>query len=161
VHHLQGETDFVTPADQLKLLQDLHRETLGLFTALQARARSVAAYDANNAYQQVLGRQEVHLQWLADAIAALGGTPADAPGAAGSAEASEVAAQQACIDRWAPRVEMVTNARHRTLLRLILGEMREHLRVLQQAAEGRTDVLGRHADGKVLRGTVMATRPGN
>ncbi len=42
-------------------------------------ARSVSAYDANNGYQQVLGRQEVHLRWLADAIADLGGTPAESP----------------------------------------------------------------------------------
>ena len=55
----------------------------------------------------------------------------------------------------------VTNARHRKMLELILGEMNEHLRVLQQAAEGRADMLGRHSDGKVLRGEVMAARPRN
>ena len=59
------------------------------------------------------------------------------------------------------RVAAVTNARHRKMLELILGEMKEHLRVLQQALEGRTDLLGRHTDGKVLRGEVMATRPRN
>jgi hypothetical protein len=47
------------------------------------------------------------------------------------------------------------------MLQLILGEMNEHLRVLQQAAEGRADLLGRHSDGKVLRGSVMAARPRN
>jgi hypothetical protein len=39
--------------------------------------------------------------------------------------------------------------------------MKEHLRFLQQAAESRSDLLGRHSDGKVLRGTVMAARPKN
>ena len=32
---------------------------------------------------------------------------------------------------------------------------------LLPAAERRSDVLGRHADGKVLRGTVLAARPKN
>ena len=69
--------------------------------------------------------------------------------------------QKAFIDRWMPRVDAVTNARHRKMLELILGEMSEHLRVLEQASEGRTDLLGRHSDGKVLRGSVMAARPKN
>ena len=56
---------------------------------------------------------------------------------------------------------MVTNARHRKMLELILGEMQEHLRVLQQAADSRADLLGRHSDGKILRGSVMAARPKN
>jgi hypothetical protein len=46
-------------------------------------------------------------------------------------------------------------------LELILGEMKEHLRVLQQAAEGRSDLLGRSFHGKVQRGSVMAARPRN
>ena len=69
--------------------------------------------------------------------------------------------QKAFIDRWTPRVAAVTNARHRKMLELILGEMKEHLRVLQQASDGRADLLGRHSDGKVLRGSVMAARPKN
>jgi len=160
----------VIPADLLTFLQGFYRETLDLFTARETIARSVANYDANNAYQQVLGRQDVHLQWIADAIAALGGTPADVtgrtgePGKSGRDDAralieSDVRSQQAFIDRWSPRIASVTNARHRKLLELILGEMQEHLRVLQQAAESRSDVLGRHTDGKVLRGAVMAGRP--
>jgi hypothetical protein len=168
---VQGETEFVTPAELLAFLQDFFRETLDLFHARQTIARSVAAYDANNGYQQVLGRQEVHLQWLADAIAALGGTPSD-PGAPGDAATpardgataqidADVRSQRSFIDRWAPRVAEVTHARNRKMLDLIVGEMKEHLRVLQQAAEGRTDLLGRHSDGKVLRGQVIAARPKN
>jgi hypothetical protein len=74
---------------------------------------------------------------------------------------SDQQAQRGLIDRWAPRVATVTNARHRKLLDLILGEMAEHLRVFQHAADGRDDLLGRHSDGKVLRGEVMAARPRN
>jgi hypothetical protein len=161
----------VTPAELLAFLQDFFRETLDLFHARETIARSVAAYDANNGYQQVLGRQDVHLQWLADAIVALGGTPPESGGSGETAKPGRDGAraqidadarnQQAFVDRWIPRVESVTNARNHKMLNLILGEMKEHLRVLQQAAEGRTDILGRHSDGKVLRGHVMAARPKN
>ncbi len=161
----------MTPAELLALLQEFYRETLELFLSRQANAQSVVAYDANNAYQQVIGRQEVHLQWLADAIAGLGGTAADMADQAPMVKPSRAQAkalidgdvrdQKAFIGRWAPRVTAVTNARNRKMLQLILGEMKEHLRVLQQAHEGRSDMLGRHADGKVLRGEVMPVRPKN
>jgi hypothetical protein len=160
----------VSPGDLLALLDDFYRETVDLFTERITNARSVAAYDANNGYQQVLGRQEVHLRWLSDAIAALGGKVSDSPEETGgklptpNAKAlieRDAASQNAFIVRWTPAVAVVTNARHRKMLELILGEMREHLRVLQQAAESRSDLLGRHSDGKVLRGSVMAARPRN
>jgi hypothetical protein len=159
----------VTPAELLNVLQDFHRETLDLFTARQTIARSVAGYDANNGYQQVLGRQDVHLSWLADAIASLGGTLPDAAPQGGPARPerespralieSDVHSQQAFIDRWTPRVPTVTNARHRKMLELILGEMKEHRRVLEQAADGRSDLLGRHPDGKVPRARVTSPPP--
>ena len=160
----------MTPGELLNLLKDFHRQTLELFKARQTNAQSVGAYDANNSYQQIIGRQEVHLRWLSDAIASLGDTAADsADQISGTASAEKIrsiidrdaASQKALIDRWTPIVRTVTNARHRKLLELILGEMHEHLRMLQQAAESRPDVLGRHADGKVLRGTVIAARPKN
>ena len=162
----------MTPSQLLGLLQEFYRETLDLVQARQVNARSVKEYNANNAYQQVLGRQDVHLQWLADAMTPLGGA-VPSPGqsqedAVTTPHADEPALlesdarnQQSFIERWAPRVEAITNARHHKLFQLILGEMKEHLRVLQQAQAGRTDLLGRHSDGKVLRGEVMATRPRN
>ena len=162
----------MTPAELQALLQDFHQDTLELFNTRLSSARSVEAYDANNGYQQVLGRQDVHLRWLADAIEGSGGASA-APlelvnGDSQSSRRdpkgvvhSDHQAQRALIDRWAPRVATVTNARQRKLLDLILGEMAEHLRVFQHAADGRDDLLGRHSDGKVLRGEVMAARPRN
>jgi hypothetical protein len=167
---VQGKAEFVTPPELLAFLQDFHRDTLQLMLARQANARSVAAYDANNAYQQVLGRQDVHVRWLADAIAALGGTVADAPsgevpnpvaqkGQAQQLLEGDAQAQREFLTRWEPRLASVTNARHRKMLELVIGEMREHLRVFQQALEGRTDLLGRHADGKILSGGVLAARP--
>jgi bacterioferritin (cytochrome b1) len=160
----------VSPAELLTFLNEFHRETLDLFKARQTNAQSVAAYDANNGFQQVLGRQEVHLRWLSDAIADLGGTHADSldhvSGKASRESAKSIIEtdarnQSAFIERWTPRVATVTNARNRKMLELILGEMQEHLRFLQQAAENRSDLLGRHSDGKVLRGSVMAARPKN
>lgn len=161
----------MTPAELLTLLQDFYRD---LYTQVQNRqtvSQSVKAYDSNNAYQQVLGRQDVHLRWLSDAIADLGGAPpaiappqVDSRSAAGSQRSlieSDVASQRAIIERWTPRVPTITNARNRKMLELVLGEMKEHQRALQQAAEGRSDVLGPHADGKVLRGEVLAFRPKN
>jgi hypothetical protein len=162
----------VSPAALLELLQDGYRETLELVQARQVNARSVTDYDANNAYQQVLGRQDVHLRWLSDAIDSLGGA-ASSPGqsqdnAVTTPRAdvktlveSDARAQRAFIERWAHRVEAMSNARHRKMLELILGEMAEHLRVFEQALAGRSDLLGRHAASKVLGGEVMATRPRN
>jgi len=170
LHYLQGKTDFVTPPELLALLEDFYRDVLQLMLARQANARSVGAYDANNAYQQVLGRQDVHLRWVSDAIRSLGGSVQNDP----SGEVpdpvaqknqvqqlleSDARAQRDFLARWEPRTAAVTNARHRKMLELIIGEMREHLRVFQQALEGRTDVLGRHSDGKVLSGGVLPARP--
>ena len=172
LHHLQGQAKFVTPAELLDLLQAFYRETLTIVQARQINARSITDYNANNGYQQVLGRQDVHLRWLSDAIDSLGGA-ASAPGQAQEDAVTSapkdvkalVAADEhnhaVFIDQWSARVPHVTNARHRKMLDLILGEMKEHLRVLQQAQAGRGDMLGHQAKGKVERGEVMAARPKN
>ena len=109
--------------------------------------------------------------WEADAIGGLGGTIAAGGDQAAAREVkrqpamplieADARSQAAFIERWTPRVAEVTNARTRKMLELILGEMKEHLRMLGQALEGRSDVLGRHTDGKVTRGEVMAVRPKN
>ena len=50
---------------------------------------------------------------------------------------------QAFVDRWRPRVESMNQARHRSMLRVILGETLEQKRFFDQALAGRTDLLGR------------------
>ena len=50
------------------------------------------------------------------------------------------------------------NARHRSLLRVILGETLEHKRFFEQALAGRTDLLGRRADGAGTGGGVLPIR---
>ena len=162
----------MTPAELASLLHDFYREIADMVVARQLRARQVTAYDANNGYQQVLGRQDVHLRWVSDAIASLtadapvppagdDGTPGDGGQRAElkSVIDADARSQREFISRWTPRVASVTNARHRKMLELILGEMLEHQRVFEQAYEGRTDVLGRHSDGKILRGEVIPVRP--
>ena len=161
----------MTPAELLELLETFYREMEELYLGRQKNAESVGVYEANNAYQQVIGRQEVHLQWLSDAIAQLGGTAPLGAAQSPTREAkreearplieADAGRQGAFIERWTPRVAEITNARHRKMLELILGEMKEHFRMLKQALEGRSDLLGRHADGKVTRGEVMAVRPKN
>ena len=59
---------------------------------------------------------------------------------------------------WRPRIDALPNARHRSMLRVILGETLEHQRMFEQALGGRTDVLGRRADGAGTTGAVLATR---
>jgi hypothetical protein len=52
----------------------------------------------------------------------------------------------------------MTHARHRGLLRVILGETLEHRRFFDQALAGRHDVLGRRPDGAGTGGGVLADR---
>jgi hypothetical protein len=119
----------------------------------------------------VIGRQEDHLRWLTDAIADLAGASSNLEEELAPAKPShenvrsiiegDVRSQKVFIDRWSARVPSMTHARNRKMLELILGEMKEHLRMLEQAKDGRSDLLGRHSDGKVLRGEVLPGRPTN
>ena len=65
---------------------------------------------------------------------------------------------QRFVEKWRDRVEQVTNARHRGMLRVILGEMLEHARLFEQAAQGRTDIIGTSLPMHTRRGTVLGTR---
>jgi len=153
--------------DLLPLLQVFYTEKLTMLLRHQAAARLVGQYDANNAYQYILNREEVQLSWLASAVAELGGTATDAPEpkrtangkateAARAIFQEDLADAQAFVDRWRPRVEAMPNARHRGMLRVILGETLEQKRFFEQALAGRTDLLGRRekslapAHGQVL-----------
>ena len=158
-------------SDLLQLLLEFHREKLAILTGHEVGARSVAQYDANNAYQYIINREETHLSWLAGAIVSLGGAPEPAAPAAtgdvggrgrdaGRGLAEEHAREaQAFVDRWRPRVEAMTNARHRGMLRVILGEMLEQKRFFEQVARGNLDLLGRRPDAVGPRvGEVLPTR---
>ena len=62
------------------------------------------------------------------------------------------------VSRWRPRIDKLRHARHRTMLNVILGETLEHKRFFDQALAGRTDLLGRRADGAGSTGVVLPTR---
>ena len=59
---------------------------------------------------------------------------------------------------WRPRGEAMSNARHRNMMNVILGESMEHSRLFEQAASGFEDVLGRRTDGAARVGEVLPSR---
>jgi hypothetical protein len=157
----------VKPADLLHLLREFYREKSALRARHVAAARLVSDYNFNNTYQYVINREDVHLAWLRDAIVDLGGTPEDAAEpqiqASGKHAAEGIfredgAQAQAFVDRWRDRVDGISHARNRTMLRLMLGEVLEQKRFFDQALAGQNDLLGRRADGMGTPGKVLATR---
>ena len=156
-------------SDLLSLLQEFYRDKLAELLRHQAGARHVQQYDFNNTYQYIINREDVQLSWLRDAITDLGGTIDDVPepalnvsGKGEEAQTSvlrgDVESAQAFVDRWRDRVEKLTNARNRIMLRVILGETLEQKRFFEQALAGREDLLGRRADGAGTPGVVISTR---
>ena len=153
----------------LALLRDFYRQKLVMRQRHVAAARHVPHYDFNNTYQYVIAREDVQLNWLRDAVTDMGGTVEEVPepqvtasGTAADVQAELIAADrdaaQTFVETWRPRLEGMPNARHRSLLRVILGETLEHKRFFEQAIAGRTDLLGRRADGAGTGGGVMPTR---
>lgn len=153
----------------LALLRDFYRDKLTIKQRHVAVAKHVPDYDFNNTYQYIIAREDVQLNWLRDAITDLGGTLDDVsePSIQGSGKSTEVQsrlisedrdAAQAFVDTWRPRIEAMPNARHRSLLHVILGETLEHKRFFDQAIAGRSDLLGRRADGAGTGGGVLGVR---
>jgi hypothetical protein len=169
LHHLQGKARLVTATELLDLLSEFYRDKLALRHAHVASARVVADYNFNNTYQYVIAREETHLNWLRDAIGGLGrevvdgaepdaGPPVKGSRAQSSAIERDGQGAQAFVEKWRGRIEALPNARHRTMLRLVLGETLEHKRFFEQAAAGRNDLLGRRPDGQGTGGGVLPVR---
>ncbi len=152
--------------DVLALLLEFHREKLAMIGRHQAGARLIGQYDANNTYQYIISREATQLSWLEAAIRDLGGrVPDDGVGTdpigstAQTIIEEDVKDARTFVDRWRPRVEALTHARHRHMLSVILGEVLEQQRFFEQAAAGRVDLLGRRGDDVGARvGSVMADR---
>ncbi len=157
--------------DLLSLLQECYSDRLAALLSHEAGARLVAQYDANNTYQYIINREEAHLSWLSKAIAELGGqvpesgeTPDRSRAVHAAADwkaipREDARAAQAFVDKWSPRVDAMTNARHSRMLRVILGEVLEEKRFFEQAAAGVEDLLGRRPDHVGPRvGEVLPTR---
>jgi hypothetical protein len=169
LHHLQGKTELVKSTALLEFLREIYRDRLLLRHRHAAAAAHVADYNFNNTYQYVINRADGHVRWLQDAIEEIGGTPEDLPlpdvqspgkgrdAAQGLIRGDRDAARQ-FVEKWTPRVESLPNARHKTMLGVMLGEVREQERFFEQAMAGRDDLLGRRADGAGTGGGVMPTR---
>jgi hypothetical protein len=170
VHHLQGKTERVKSSEQqLQILREFYRDKLGMRQRHAASAEFVRDYDFNNTYQYVIAREDMQVRWLFDALASLGGQPEEVPspqitvtGRKADAQASVIRedhdAAKAFVDKWRDRIDQVTNVRDRNMLRVILGETLEHARFFDQALAGRSDLLGRRADGAGTGGGVLPTR---
>jgi hypothetical protein len=169
VHHLQGKAKLVKATEQLEFLREFYRDRHAIRQRHVAAAEFITHYDFNNTYQYVINRDDMHVRWIADAITDMKGELEDQPlpdvrlsGKGVQAEASLIAVDrdqaQAFVDKWRPRVEAHPNARHRSLMLVILGEMLEQKRFFEQAIAGRTDLLGRRADGAGTGGGVLSTR---
>jgi hypothetical protein len=159
----------VRPPELLAFLQEFYRERAALYLRHIAVAQHIGNLDFNNTYQYVVNREDTHLVWLRAAITELGGDVPDG-GPEPSLQAStakgfgahlideDARSTGAFIEKWKDRVETVGNARDRGMLRVILGEMREHQRFFEQAVAGREDLLGRRLDAGPRRGLVAASR---
>lgn len=159
----------MTTAELLALLQDLYRDKHALRDRHAAGAQFVSSYEFNNAYQYVIAREDTHLTWLRAALEDAGvGVPAEwaaLPVPEGRGDARERAIveddarhMRAFHERWAPRVNAMTHARHRGMAGVILSEAVEQARFFDQMLEGRQDVLGRRAPGAGTGGGVLSTR---
>ena len=185
VHRLQGEAEGVTSPTpptsttptagapsaptQRALLQDAYRDRLALMNRHVDGATRMADYEFNNTYQYVIGREEIHVQWLRDALIDLGAeVPATAPvlavpegkGVAGERAILEddLRAGRAFVDKWRARLGDVRNARHRRLLDVIIGEVSEQTRFFELALAGRDDLLGTRMPGASTGDGVLPVR---
>jgi hypothetical protein len=170
VHHLQGKAKGVTPAELQQLLREFYLERLTLLMQHEAAARFITDYDVNNAYQYIISREETQVSWLQHALLGTGveippdpPRPVVKPTRKGNDAVLELSgldarANRAFVDKWHDRIEQVTNARHKGMLRVILGEMLEHGRLFEQASEGRTDIIGTALPINERRGIVVDTR---
>lgn len=163
-------------SDLQTLLTDFAAERVALIERHEASARAVSHYDFNNTYQYVINREETHLSWLQTALAEYhavippaGAAALPAPVAPKTTKKFEASAFRgileddarylgAFVEKWRPRVEVVTHARHRGMLNVILGESMEHKRFFEQAAAGFEDLLGRRTDGAERVGGVVSSR---
>jgi hypothetical protein len=150
------------------LIRDFYLERVAQLMRHEDVAVTVTDYDINNAYQYIVAREQTHLSWLQHALLDLGAPlPADPARAAKlsvkgdawkSLAADDAAGNARFVEKWRPQIETVTNARHKGMLNVILGEMLEHKRLFDQAAQGRRDLIGTSLAINDHSGDVMGTR---
>ena len=157
-----------------QLLTDFAAERLAILQRHEASARVVSHYDFNNTYQYVIAREETHLAWVQTALAEFGVAAPAAAAALAAPEApkgkklqpaafksilnEDARTLRAFVDRWRPRLDSMTHARHRTMLDVVMGESLEHMRLFEQGAAGDEDLLGRRTSQAERVGAVLPNR---
>jgi len=154
---------------QRALLQEAYRDRLALLKRHIDGATRMGDYEFNNTYQYVIGREEIHVQWLRDAVVDLGAdVPADVA-ALSSPEGKGVAGERAILEddlsngkafvaKWKPRLAEIRNARHRKMVEVIVGEVIEQTRFFELALAGRDDLLGTRMPGASTGDGVLPVR---
>jgi hypothetical protein len=168
LHHLQGKAKGVSTQALPELIRDIYVGRVSQLMRHEDVAQLVTDYDINNAYQYIIAREQTHLSWLQHALLDLGAPlAADPPrGPALSAKGDgwkSLAAEDArgnaqFAEQWRPRIETVTHARHKGMLKVMLGEMLEHKRLFDQAASGNKDLIGKSLEINDHAGDVMPVR---
>lgn len=151
-----------------ELIRDMYLERVSLLMRHEDVAQVITNYDINNAYQYIIAREQTHLSWLQHALLDLGaklvGDPSRGPALAAKGDvwksfaSDDARANAQFVEKWRPKVETVTHARHQGMLKVIFGEMLEHKRLFEQAASGRQDLIGKSLEINDHPGAVMATR---
>ncbi len=150
------------------LIRDFLLERASLLMRHEDVAQQVPDYDINNAYQYILAREETHLSWLQHALldqgARLPADPSRQTVAVGKGDAwkglaaDDARANAQFVDKWRPKVEAVTHARHKGMLMVVLDEMLEHKRLFDQAAAGNRNLIGTSLAINDHSGVVMGAR---
>ena len=151
-----------------ELIRDMYLERVSLLMRHEDVAQVVTDYDINNAYQYMIAREQTHLSWLQHALLDLGAPlvndPARGPVLSAKGDSwktfagEDAAANAKFVEKWRAKIETVTNARHKGMLKVILGEMLEHKRLFDQAAAGRKDLIGTSLAINDHAGAVMPVR---
>ncbi len=150
------------------LIRAFYLERVSLLMRHEDVAQLITDYDINNAYQNIIAREQTHLSWLQHALLDLGAPLVDDPargpvlsskGDAWKSMAGEDArGNTQFVTRWRPKVDSVSHARHQGMLKVILGENLEHARLFEQAAAGRKDLIGTSLAINDHTGVVMPVR---
>ncbi|MEY4094437.1 MAG: hypothetical protein RLZZ53_1636 [Acidobacteriota bacterium] len=150
------------------LIRDFYLERVTLVMRHEDVAQVITDYDVNNAYQYIIAREQTHLSWLQHALLDLGAPLANDParGATLSAKGDtwkqfageDARANAKFVEKWRDKVEGVSHARHKGMLKVVLGETLEHKRLFDQASEGRKDLIGKSLDINDHSGAVMPVR---
>ena len=151
-----------------ELVRDFYLERVSLLMRHEDVAQLVTDYDINNAYQYIIAREQTHLSWLQHALLDLGAKLVDDPSRGPklsvkgdgwkSLAGEDAGANAQFVEKWRARVDGISHARHKGMLKVILGEMLEHKRLFDQAAAGRKDLIGTSLAINDHPGDVMPVR---